>query len=443
MKRNDAGRNVLTVAMLVATCVAAARAEDVPRDQDLKYPEYAPKDGDLVISRAEYEQKLYGFWLGESIANWTGLRTENKRTTMPYFTDDDWGKGERVFVLIEKPGVWGADDDTDIEYIYQSILDVNNRSIVTSEQIAEGWLKHIEGNRYIWVSNRAAVNLMRKGILPPETSNPQNNKDYDQIDAQLTTEIFGLFAPARPDVALKMAHMPIRTTAFTNAEWISEFYVIMHSLASRVDPKLSMKEKTLWLAERARKRLPAESFPAKMYDFVKKEYDSNPDRDNWEKTRDSLHNRYVGKDTDGYKYRWHIDAGINFGASLVSLFYGEGDYKRTVRIGALCGWDSDNPTATWGGLLGFMIGREGVEKAFPDKNLSGLYRIGRTRINFPDRTPDLPGDDSFESMARRGVFVVDRVVMEEMGGGVDLKKNVWYIPNPTEDVIEAEFKEAK
>jgi len=222
--------------------------------------------------------------------------------------------------------VWGADDDTDIEYIHQSILDVNNRSIVTPEQIAEGWLKHIDGNRSIWVSNRAALNLMRKGILPPGTSNPGNNKDYDQIDAQLTTGIFGLFAPARPDVALKIAHLPIRTTAFTNAEWISEFYVIMHSLASRVDPKLGMKEKTFWLAERARKRLPAESFPAKMYDFVRNEYDRNPDKDDWEKTRDALHNRYVGKgkDTDGYKYRWHIDAGINFGASLVS--------RRFVRV---------------------------------------------------------------------------------------------------------------
>jgi len=177
-----------------------------------------------------------------------------------------------------------------------------------------------------------------------------------------------------------------------------------------------------------------------MYDFVKREYDGNPDKDNWEKTRDALHHRYVGqgKETDGYKYRWHIDAGINFGASLVSLLYGEGDYKRTVRIGALCGWDSDNPTATWGGLLGFMLGREGIEEAFPDKELSGLYRIGRTRINFPDRTPDLPGEDTFELMARRGVFVIDRAVIEEMGGGVDLNKNVWHIPNPTAEVKEAE-----
>lgn len=31
---------------------------------------------------------------------------------------------------------------------------------------------------------------------------------------------------------------------------------------------------------------------------------------------------------------------------MISLFYGEGDIKETIKIGALAGWDSDNPTAT-------------------------------------------------------------------------------------------------
>lgn len=32
-------------------------------------------------------------------------------------------------------------------------------------------------------------------------------------------------------------------------------------------------------------------------------------------------------------------------------------------------------------------------------------------------------------MAKRGVFIIDRVVQQEMGGGVDLVNDVWYIPN--------------
>lgn len=116
-------------------------------------------------------------------------------------------------------------------------------------------------------------------------------------------------------------------------------------------------------------------------------------------------------------------AGINFASSLVSLFYGEGDIKETIKIAALAGWDSDTPTATWGGLLGFMLGKEGVEKAF-DQKFANKFNIHRTRINFPN-----DGIDTFENMAQKGVFIIDRVVQEQMGGGVDLKKNVWYIPD--------------
>ena len=113
----------------------------------------------------------------------------------------------------------------------------------------------------------------------------------------------------------------------------------------------------------------------------------------------------------------------------MSLFYGHGDLPRTVRIGSLTGWDSDNPTATWGGLLGFMLGRDGVEQAFRQFDLSDTYWIGRTRRNFPDRTPDTDGEDTFLQMAERGIYIIDRVVQDEMGGRIDLEKDVWYIPD--------------
>ena len=274
-----------------------------------------------------------------------------------------------------------------------------------------------------------------QALVPPETSDPENNELYMRIDAQLTTEIFGLFAPARPDVALKLAHLPIRVTAYGEAEWISEFYVIMHSLASVVDKSLSMKEQTRWLAEMARKRLPENSYSAKMYDFVKSAYDANSDKDNWEHTRDAVYTRYQIGDGDGYQFESAYDGGINFAASLVSLFYGEGDLLKTIRVGSLAGWDSDNPTATWGGLLGFMLGKEGIESAFGQPSLSEAYRITRTRRNFPDRTPNQVGEDTFPLMGDRGIQVIDRVVTEQMGGMLDASGDNWLIPAYSLDQI--------
>jgi hypothetical protein len=225
-----------------------------------------------------------------------------------------------------------------------------------------------------------------------------------------------------------MAELPIRVSAKYDAQWISQFYISMHSLASKVDTSQTMKQQTQWLAGQARFVLPDESTAAKMYDFIKGSYQNNLNKNDWEKTRDEVYQRYQVRNSDGYVYHDPFEAGINFAASLVSLFYGEGDIVRTIQIGTLAGWDSDNPTATWGGLLGFMIGKVGVEQAFEQDNLSQSYWIHRTRRNFPVHTLNQLGEDTFSMMAQRAIKVVDLVVIEQMQGKIDIEKNVWLIP---------------
>ncbi len=439
---------ILFTRILILSCLV--RSQDKLIDTDLEYPVYKPLSTDRIISRKNYVDQLQGFWLGQCIANWTGLITEMDKIEHPFYTDADWKGPDQPniwgnyvpssnniidYYFIDKGDVWSADDDADIEYMYQYLLDYHNVSILSPDQIREGWLNHIYSNEsapnnenFLWVSNESAYYLMKEGLVPPFTSEPENNSHYTMIDAQLTTEIFGLFSPARPDIALQMAHLPIRTTAKYDAEWISEFYVTMHSLASAVPDSLLIEKKLVWLAKEARKRLPDSAYSAKMYDFIYASYTTNLDKNDWEKTRDQVYQRYQKNSTDGYSYQQPFDAGINFAASLISLFYGAGNIPRTIQIGTLAGWDSDNPTATWGGLLGFLLGKEGIKKVFNKSNFSDAYWIHRTRRNFPDHTPGIEGEDTFQLMARRGIYIIDRVVLEEMKGGVDLNKDVWYIP---------------
>ena len=436
-----------------------SRVKNVLVDSTFAYTSYAKSPNDLILSRKAYKDKLHGFWLGQCIANWTGLVTEMDKIGIPtkegkgagFYTREDWGQPDQPniwgsndlsgtidFLYAAEDSTWGADDDTDIEYIYQNLLYNNRTSMLTGEQIKEGWLKHMKHGEenFLWVSNQTALDLMIEGVVPPMTSDPEVNPDYEMIDAQLTTEIFGFFAPTRPDIALKMAHLPIQTVARKNAEWISEFNVIMYSLAPLVDENKSTKDNLLWMANLARKRLPNDSYSAKMYDFVLDKYQAGAI---WEEARDALHEKYQIRQEDGYLWATEDEvcngcfaAGINFGASIVSLLYGEGDIKETIKIGALAGWDSDNPTATWGGLLGFMLGKEGVEKAF-DKKFANTFNIHRTRVGFPNN-----GVDTFEDMAKMGIYVIDRVVQEQMSGGVDLGKDVWYIPKTGLDIVPAQ-----
>ena len=403
----------------------------------------------FIIDRNNYLNQLEGFWLAQCIANWTGLITEMDKIGIPingkgkgFYTRENWGKKDEPniwdsnnysetidFIFAEKDSIWGADDDTDIEYIYQELIYKNPKLKLTGEDIRRGWLKHIykEEENFLWVSNQKAFDLMIQGIIPPETSNPELNPYYEMIDAQLTTEIFGLFSPTKPEIALELAYLPIRTTARKNAALIAEFNIIMYSLASKNINDLSIKNRILLMAEKARFHLPNNTYPAKMFDFV---YDNYKKGIAWESTRDELHNKYQVRQEDGYHWATTdkscngcFAAGINFGASIISLLYGEGDLKKTIQIGALAGWDSDNPTATWGGLLGFMKGKKEVEKIFGRK-LSSLFNIHRTRKGFSNK-----GIDNFKNMAFKGQEIVDRVVKEKMGGEINLEKDIWIIPD--------------
>ena len=402
-----------------------------------------------VISIPEYKDQLKGFWLGQCIANMTGLVTEMDKIgnigeikTGKFYTSNDWGKldepnifspnqiseySETIDFVFEQDGVWPADDDTDIEYMYQDLLLKNKTSFLTPTQIRSGWMKHIkiEEENFLWVSNQKAFDLMKEGVLPPETSNPNLNEHYEMIDAQLTTEIFGFLAPSRPDIALKMAELPILTTARYDAKWISQFYVSMYSLATTIDTKKDIKYNILTIADKSRYLLPKTSYSSKMYDYVKGQYLEGK---SWEEARDNVYERYQVESKDGYNITSKklycngcFAAGINFAASLISLFWGEGNLKRTIKIGTLTGWDSDNPTSTWGGLIGFIIGKKGVEKEF-NRKFSEKYFIHRTRQNF-----DYEVDD-FDNMANNAIKIITNMVKNEINGRFDQENQLWYIP---------------
>ena len=456
---------ILFLLLLFVTCSCGSQTEIVgfPSDPQLDYLDYQPQETDLQISRSDYADRLYGFWLGQCIANWTGLVTEMDKIGgagingkgAGFYTREDWGQPDQPniwgglaldgrsptidFYFEDENGTWGADDDTDIEYIYQHLMYQHQSTQLTGEQIRDGWLTHIysdentpfrsgdQPENYLWVSNQQAHDLMLEGILPPATSDPANNPHYEMIDAQLTTEIFGLFTPTQPEVGVAIAQLPIQTTARENAQWVAEFYVRMYALASIERPaSWTMQQRIGAMAIAARQQLPDSSYAAGMYDFVRAQKISGA---SWEEARDALHQRYQVEQANGYDWSTRdqacngcFAAGINFGASIVSLLYGEGDLKETIKIGALCGWDSDNPTATWGGLLGFMLGKAGIEATF-DRTFSNRFNIHRTRGGF-----DNDGIDTFENMAQKGVFIIDRMVQERLGGGVDLERDVWYVP---------------
>ena len=134
---------------------------------EFEYKDYIAANSDIIISRKQYFDQLYGFWLGQCIGNWTGLVTEMDKIgnigeikTGAFYTRDDWGKSDQPniwdngkiskisntidFVFADEDSAWGSDDDTDIEYIYQHILYEKKKSVLSGEDIRKGWINHIK-----------------------------------------------------------------------------------------------------------------------------------------------------------------------------------------------------------------------------------------------------------------------------------------------------------
>jgi hypothetical protein len=392
-------------------CSSAARADDPGAHR--------------ILDRTEYATRLRALWLGECIANWTGLRTEGLVSTPPFLTDADWGTSpfpDRPWAFLDVflwDNPWKADDDTDVEYVYLHAMHTLGVNRLTPDQIASQWIDHI--NSYIWVSNAAARALMSAGVKPPMTAlaqglDPAAPADSSlMIDAQLTTEMFGVLCPGMPDRALQMADLPIRTTARGHAMHAAQFYALCYSLASQVDRSSSGRQQAIWLVQEARKYIPDSSKAADIIDFVLADFLANPDPDDWESTRDRVYQRYQGDATaNGFVYRAWYESSTNLACGVMALLYGQMDFVRTIQIGTLSGWDSDNGTATMGGLVAFVQGQ-----AFLDMYswVSDNFWITRTRDDLPDYTPGptFDGEDTFTLMARRMLPIIDREVVAAGG----------------------------
>lgn len=384
--------------------------------------------GEIRIDRTEFRSRIHAMWLGQTIANWTGLLTEGKRNNPPFLTDADWGRtnlgpGTIDFVLDQRP--WGADDDTDIEYVYLYMAEQLGTARFTPAQINQYWQRHI--NDFIWVSNKQARQLMNRGIRPPSTGLRVVNEHSLMIDAQLTTELFGVLAPGNPGLALDLAELPIRATATGYAAHAAEFHVALFAFAPRVQSVRSERRQVLELVEAAREVLPDSSKSADIVDFVLADYLANPDKNNWERTRDRIYVRYQ-RDAAQYGFRWSgewWESSVNLATGVMALLYGEGDFRRTVQIGTLSGWDSDNGTATMGALVGYLVGYPELRAQFPGRDIADTYFAGRTRDGMPDRTPGINGDDTFAMMADRTALAAER---ETVAAGGRIEGNTLVVP---------------
>ena len=329
-----------------------------------------------VLDSDQYLDRVHGSWLAAMVANHSGLPIEG-------IWIDEPGPGEEIELILLDEG--STDDDTHIEWLDLHILETHGLN-PSYEQVRDEWVEHLEGD--IWVSTRVARDLMDEGVVPPETSDPALNPDgVWSIDAQLQTELFGLLAPGRPQVAREQAEFFALVSNRGPAVDASAFYAHVISEAFFDDDVES-------LLTSARASEPDDSIVAPIFDDVLGWYQDNPD--DWRATRELIRATY-DVDPEFWGSR------VNYASTIMALPYGDGDLRSTLDIAGLSGWGNDNNMTTAANILGVIIGFDDLPEPF----------ASATDVYFnQDLVGGLPQFDSVENIAIRTVALGEQLTAD-------------------------------
>jgi len=358
--------------------------------------------------------KMRGMWLGQLIGNHAGRGTEGKYSGAAPNPDP------AVPWVIRQQ--WDADDDTDIEYVALHILEVHGLDCHW-HQIADQWRTHIT-SLGIYIANKQARYLMEDGYFPPDTGSRTYNEHWYSVDSQISTEMLGAVSPgllqSAIDLAGKFAH--ITNTGFP--VHAAQFYSAMYATAF-------FEPNAVNLVTEGLKAIPTTSRTHRVVTDVLNWYleDASDGNLDWRETRQKLYDNYQGPNSYGRYYNW-IESTINTGATALAILYGQSDFKNTVQIAVLAGWDCDCNAATAGGLIGIISGFAGLPSDLTDPNVCGDVYANIYRPYLPDPNQYLPQYETITNIAARLSNIAEQNILSNGGyitGGGPTK--TYHIPD--------------
>jgi hypothetical protein len=324
------------------------------------------------ISVEEYQDKVYASWLGQIIGNIYGLPHENQYINEPGTENFPYGyRGWALEVMQEVNGAF-SDDDTDIEYMY--LLAMEKYGIEPAyADLKSSWLHHVRER--VWLANRAALAFMHYGYTPPITGMKDINPHWFQIDPQLVNEIWAVTAPGMVQYAAAKSDWAAQ---ITNDDWGVEptiHYGAMYAAAF-------FESDIHKLIDIGTAALPRSSRFAETVEDMKQLHRKYPD--DWEKSRKEMAEKYYHNEPLETRTIWN--ANLNGACGILALLYGEGDFQKTLDLACAMGFDADNQAATMCGLLGVILGTDGL----PPGLLQPL----------PETEWELPFNDLYKNVSR-------------------------------------------
>ena len=199
-------------------------------------------------------------------------------------------------------------------------------------------------------------------------SGTYNNPFNEWIGAQMRGAICGMVAPGDPEMAAKLAWYDGEVSHANNGILGEVFNAVMVSLAFVND---DVKD----ILELAIDMIPKDS---EYYSVVNFALEKCKKYKNWRDALKECEEKYI-------KYNW-IHSYPNICAEIIALWYGEGDYEKTLHIVTMAGIDVDCNAAQIMAILGVQLGVEGIPERLihPAFNELITYLRGDKKISLDE-----------------------------------------------------------
>lgn len=340
---------------------------DYPYDEPSEIGEIKKKIPEVEITfpkipdKDALHERIYGAWLGRCIGCLLGkpvegwprkdienyLKATDSYPLQDYFlyAPDKINNNEYTFHSSAKEATRGnisymaRDDDLDYTILNLELIEKNGFEF-TTEDVAEEWLSNLP-YQMVYTAERQAYSNLVRGLKSPATA-IYRNPFREWIGAQIRADVFGYIAPANPELAASLAYKDACLSHTKNGIY-GEMFVAAAISAALVSNDL---EKVI---NAGLSQVPENS---RLTEVVKNVIDWSRKTNNWQEVWQRVMERY------GEYHRIHTLPNLAF--VLLGLIWGELDFRKSISIAVMCGYDTDCNGATAGSILGALKGTEGI-----------------------------------------------------------------------------------
>jgi hypothetical protein len=292
----------------------------------------------LTLSEADYRDRVQAVWVTQIAAVITAWPHEHQVATATWLDK-----------FPHKYTVTPVDDDWYYEMV--AIRGFEKYGInMTVEQLGAQWAENACGS---WGSSEQARLLMAKGVKPPDTGHPRYNRLWFSIGPQFSADVYGALAPGMPNLAAKMAREYGHLNGYAEGVDGAVFVAGMISLGfAEKDPKQIVRKAATLI------------HPDSPYRQCLDEIIALADKG---KSAQEIFN--------AVEDHWHMEypatnnAVANGGIVATSVWFGEGDFLKTLNLAAKAAdfTDADCNAANACAVVGAMQGMKCVPKEMVDQ----------------------------------------------------------------------------